>query len=271
MTMQDSSQAKSISTTAHSLREANGNTYAGISHFAFDDALAYERKLLSQIAEAGQGWVSSIWTTDQALIVPFSTTHEAGFKNAQQQMGEQGWPVLVRHTGGDVTPQSPGVINVSFVFCVPRQDDFTIRKAYETFCQPILDYLSQELRISGYLSSIEGAFCDGAYNVVVAGQKLAGTAQRWRLTQTPDGRPAVAVLGHAAMLWDADIKTSISATNAFYESCAVDRTVIVEKHVSLKQLMAEQGVRNSPDVKAFDEFLKNYAERWLAKQERETR
>ena len=40
-----------------------------------------------------------------------------------------------------------------------------------------------------------GAFCDGAWNVLAQGRKLAGTAQRWRAT--PQGRVA---LIHAAIL-----------------------------------------------------------------------
>ena len=40
-----------------------------------------------------------------------------------------------------------------------------------------------------------GALCDGAWNVLAQGRKLAGTAQRWRAT--PQGRVA---LIHAAIL-----------------------------------------------------------------------
>ena len=188
---------------------------SGIQHMPFAEALERELQLLTNVAKKGEGWLSEVWTTDQALIVPFSATHEADFEKAQQHMAEKAWPVFVRHTGGDVTPQSPNMVNVSFAFCLPRTEDLSIRETYEKFCQPILEFLKQELGINAYLASVEGAFCDGAYNVVVDGCKLAGTAQRWRLTQTPEGEPAVAVLGHAAILWDIDIAAGIAATHEY--------------------------------------------------------
>lgn len=237
--------------------------FAGIPHLAFDQALAREKQLLAQIANAGQGWESEVWSTDQALIVPFSATHEADYENACREMAEAGWPVLVRHTGGDVTPQTPSMVNVSFAFCVPRTDNLSIRETYLSFCQPILDFLNSELGIEAYLSSVDGAFCDGAYNVVVDGCKLAGTAQRWRLTKTPQGQPAVAVLGHAAILWDVDIAVSIAATNAFYKRASVDRCVIAQKHTTLKRLVDDQRRGSLPEVQSFDAFLQKYRRAWL--------
>ncbi|MGH1419929.1 MAG: lipoyl protein ligase domain-containing protein [Hyphomicrobiaceae bacterium] len=237
--------------------------FAGIPHLPFAQAQAREKQLLAQVANAGQGWESEVWSTDQALIVPFSATHEADFENACQRMGEAGWPVLVRHTGGDVTPQSPNMVNVSFAFCLPRSDDLSIRETYLSFCQPILDFLKADLRINAYLASVDGAFCDGAYNVVVNGCKLAGTAQRWRLTKTPEGKPAVAVLGHAAILWDVDIAVSIAATNEFYKRSSVNRSVIAQKHTTVKCLIGEHASGVLPEVKSFDAFLKNYRSNWL--------
>ncbi len=236
----------------------------GVLHLPFATALAREKELLTTVAKAGHGWLSEVWTTDQALIVPFSATHEADFEKAQQQMGEKQWPVFVRHTGGDVTPQSPSMVNVSFAFCIPRTKDLSIRETYESFCQPILNYLREDLAIDAYLSSVEGAFCDGAYNVVVDGRKLAGTAQRWRLTETPDGRPAVAVLGHAAILWDVDIATSIAATNEFYRRSSVARSVVADKHTTVAELAGARQPGVLPNITAFDAYLQRYREAWLA-------
>jgi lipoate-protein ligase A len=170
------------------------------------------------------------------LIVPSQTANAPKFYAASLEMEQWGWPVYVRDTGGDVTPQSPGIINASAAFVVPRTKDLSIRATYERFCAPLLAFL-RTFGLDAYLSSVERSFCDGAFNIAVDGKKLAGTAQRWRLTHTSDGEPGVAVLAHAAILDNPDIDLSISATNSFYGLCGMPRQVDPAQHTSLAKLI----------------------------------
>ena len=57
---------------------------------------------------------------------------------------------------------------------------------------------------------MEGSFCDGRFNLAVAGRKLAGTAQSWRRVA---GVPVV--LAHAVIVVDADPQALTEAANAF--------------------------------------------------------
>ena len=196
----------------------------------FPRAQELERTLLESAVLRGAvcGW--SVWRTHQSLIAPSLATNAAGFEAAAREMSSRGWPVHVRDTGGDITPQSPGVVNVSSAFVIERTPEVSIRATYERFCAPLLAFLDI-LGFEAYLASVEGAFCDGAYNIVIDGKKLAGTAQRWRLVRMCDGRPGIAVLAHAAILADADIAAGVAETNRFYRLTGVDRTVDPARHV----------------------------------------
>lgn len=220
---------------------AEGSPYGGLATVAdvpllhFGYAQEMERALLEGAVQRGAGCSWSVWRTHQALIVPSLTANAAGFHTASSEMASRGWPVFIRDTGGDVTPQSPGMVNVSSAFVVKRTPDISIRETYERFCAPLLAFLGT-LGLNAHLSSVEGAFCDGAFNIVINRRKLAGTAQRWRPAQTRDGCPGVAILAHAAIIADADIATSVAETNRFYRLCGLERTVDPARHVSTSAL-----------------------------------
>lgn len=216
--------------------------------------------MLDAAAARGFGCDWAVWRTHQSLVVPSHTANATDFYAASLDMSLRGWPVYVRDTGGDVTPQSSGVINASAAFVVPRTANLSIRTTYQRFCEPLLSFLGV-LGIDAYLSSVPGAFCDGAFNIVVDGRKLAGTAQRWRLTRTRDGSPAVAVLAHAAILADADIELSIAATNRFYRLCGESREVDPALHVLLKTLLKTSQAGAERLSTQLTDFLERYNDR----------
>lgn len=218
------------------IREA---TAADVPLLPFPRAQELERALLNRIVQRGFGCDWSVWRTYRSLIAPSLAANAAGFSAAAREMTARGWPVYIRDTGGDITPQSPGVVNVSSAFVFPQTSEMSIRATYEQFCAPLLAFFDT-LGFKSYLSSVEGSFCDGAFNIVVDGRKLAGTAQRWRLVRLPDGRPGVAVLAHAAILADADIATGVAETNLFYRLCGVDRVVDPARHISTAALSGRQ-------------------------------
>lgn len=211
--------------------------------------------MLQAVAARGFGCDWSVWRTHQSLVVPSITANASNFYAASQEMSLQGWPVHIRDTGGDVTPQSLGIVNVSAAFVIPRTPELSIRATYEQFCAPLVMFLGT-LGINAYLSSVRGSFCDGAFNIVVGGKKLAGTAQRWRLTRLHNGEPGVAVLAHAAILADPDIEESISVTNRFYRLCGDEREVLPAQHVSMATLLQDAHLT----ARAFSERLSDFLE-----------
>lgn len=207
-----------------------------IPHFTFEVARSHERELLQDVMSRGRGVRWSVWRTEKCLVVPRAMSTLECFDDATARMADEGWPVYTRDTGGDVTPQCPGIINVSYVFMLTNRSEQNVQQSYVRFCAPLLAYLADH-GVEPYLGSVERAFCDGAYNIVVGGKKLAGTAQRWRPFTTSDGEQAMVGLAHAAILAKPTLSDSISATNAFYKHCRVQRFVDERQHVTLAEIL----------------------------------
>lgn len=204
---------------------------------SFDQAAAAELALLDGDAGAMARLGGMIWTMPQGLVVPKSFQNYARFQPAAEEMAGLGWPVHLRQTGGDLTPQGPGVINISYVFSQPTESGLSIAGAYERLCRPILRYLNEAHGINAYCSEVSGAFCDGKFNVVVDGIKIAGTAQKWRPYRSGEGRAMIAVLAHAALMGDVAVPEMIAACNRFYQLCDVDRLITEDRQTALAALL----------------------------------
>lgn len=201
------------------------------------EALRHEMELLDSVATGSERFVLSLWSTHRCLVAPKSITRAPCFDQARESMTAQGWPVFLRSTGGDVTPQAPGVINVSTAFLMQPDQPNRIQEAYGRLCGPILAVL-RRIGIAAYCAAVPGSFCDGDYNIVVAGKKLVGTAQRWRRMTASNGeeRP-FAVLAHASVLCEGDLSAMVNAVNDFYSASGVGGYVQQNKHTSLSELV----------------------------------
>jgi hypothetical protein len=221
---------------------------AAFAPIPFDAALRMERSMLSGISAPDQAASVpvpqiAVWTTHQALIVPSGMPRIANFESAADAMAAQGWPVLERDTGGDLTPQFDGMLNLSMTFTL-RDNERNIAAAYGRLTQPIISFLNDEFGIESYASSIAGAFCDGAHNVAIDGRKLAGTAQRWRLMPQAPGQPSLTrVLGHIAVVCCGDLESALDAVNGFYRASKLDRKVVREAHISLQELIGRDAAK----------------------------
>lgn len=194
--------------------------------------LAAEQQMLARVVngQLAQGFM--LWRSRRALVVPAAMSRLPGFTLAGERLARRGWPLVQRQTGGDLTVQSPHLLNIAMVFTL-EPGPGAIDRAYRRLCQPLIEALA-ELDITAYCGSVPGAFCDGDYNLVVNGRKLAGTAQRWRKVA---GRPQQAVLAHAAMLCDEDDGELCRLTNDFYRYCQQPRRVAEDRHVTVARLL----------------------------------
>ena len=228
------------------LKTAKGGADAAFRLFdaplAFSGAQAREQAMMDQAASLQLKAGGFLWSMPQALVVPKSIRNQERFSKALAAMAARGWPVHVRVTGGDLTPQTSGVVNISYIFTDDWGEALSIEAMYQRLCQPILDYLKDDLSIDAYCSSVEGAFCDGKYNIVVDGLKIAGTAQKWRPFHNAQGQKCVAVLGHVALLVDAPIGSLIAASNEFYLECGIEKRLEAANHANLSSLAGAEGV-----------------------------
>lgn len=197
-----------------------------------EQGLAREQQLLDRVVRNERDYGFLLWRSRRGLVVPTASSRLPGFELAGQRLARRGWPLVLRQTGGDLTVQSPHLLNVAMVFTLNPVPG-AIGQAYQRFCQPLLAALA-DMGIDAYCGAVPGAFCDGDYNLVVDGRKLAGTAQRWRKVK---GLEAQAVLAHAAILCDEDEGELCRLTNDFYRYCCQPRRVREDRHVTVSRLM----------------------------------
>lgn len=202
-----------------------------------EQALRTEARLLEHVVSGARSYACEVWITDQCLIAPAGMDQKPGFRRAAEELRSAGWPVFVRNTGGDVTPQGPGALNISIVFALPDGISPTIEGGFDVLCAPIFKALAA-LGHEGCYASVAGSFCDGAYNVVVGDRKIAGTAQRWRrLRSTPDRH---AVFAHAVLLFDADLSAGVRAVNRLRRACGRTDQVRLNAHQNWAALQMDR-------------------------------
>lgn len=154
--------------------------------------------------------LARVWTMGRCLVAPRRESRRANFAEASVAAQAEGWPVVLRGSGGLTVPNGPGVLNLTIAQLTSPGDDPA--RHYRRLC----DLIGQVLAAHGARASIGAvprAFCDGRFNVVVDGRKLAGTAQRWR--RAPDGSGVVA-LAHALILADIRLEPAVAAVNRYY-------------------------------------------------------
>lgn len=191
------------------------------------EGIAQERDMLA----AGQPGVL-VWSAmSQAIIVPETLTRREGVMAAMPALAAAGWPVLARSSGGGAVPQGPGTLNLSLV--LPLAPGFQIGEGYDLICDILADALLQ-LAITADTGAIDGAFCDGAWNITVGGRKLAGTAQRWR-------GGAGTVLLHAAAQVSPLPSVVWPALAALHHAAGLPDAPRPDAHTTLSDLVAETG------------------------------
>ncbi|PCR98612.1 lipoate--protein ligase [Pseudomonas fluorescens] len=196
--------------------------------------LQAEQDLLASVCAGDAEFGLLFWQpSDRALVMPRRLNRLPGFDHACEVSAAAGWPVLLRETGGEPVPQSASTINIALVCAPPRSegDLNRIETGYRRLCDPICELLD-ELGGTSSLGEIDGAFCDGRFNVNLDGRKMVGTAQRWR--QSQGGQRPVGLV-HGAMLLDDERESMVAAVNRFNEACGLEQRVRAASHIALHE------------------------------------
>ncbi|RRV04747.1 lipoate--protein ligase family protein [Pseudomonas sp. v388] len=206
-----------------------------------EKGLQAEQDLLASVCAGEADHRLLFWRpSDRALVMPRRMSRLPGFTQAGETLADSGWPILLRETGGEPVPQSSATVNIALIYAQPSSDldRDRIETAYRRLCQPILDVLGA-LGGDASLGEVEGAFCDGRFNVNLGGRKMVGTAQRWRASQ---GGLRPVVLAHGALLLDDEREQMVAAVNLFNQLCELDSRVRAESHVALREAYPEADV-----------------------------
>jgi len=163
-----------------------------------------------------------------ALVLPDRFTRDAPFAAAAEASAARGWPVVARKTGGGITPQGPGVINLALCFQGAPGQSRSILSSYAKIVDPRRAAFATR-GIAAEATPVEGSCCDGDYNLAVDGRKSVGTAQRWRGTSC---------LIHALVLTDIDLEPAVEAIAAFSADLTHDTVFKPDVHSRIADLVA---------------------------------
>jgi lipoate-protein ligase A len=166
----------------------------------FDDpgtAYAYQRIIFEQVAAGERSPTISITPSSRHVGVTRKDMLREGFDRAVREAREEGFPVLVRSSGGGVTAAGPG----TFGFSIIRSSEDTYRGIEERYDEAASLVLKALLRLgvdAAEVGEVRDEFCPGDHSIRVGsfenGMKVVGIAQR--LT-----RRATSV-GGIVLVWD---------------------------------------------------------------------
>ncbi len=206
-----------------------------IQQLTVEAGLKAEQDLLASVCAGEREAGVLFWQpSDSALVMPRRLSRLAGFEPASAELAASGWPILLRETGGEPVPQSPSTVNIALVYAPPRSegDHGRIETAYRRLCEPICDLLTA-VGGSASLGEVDGAFCDGRFNVNLNARKLVGTAQRWR--QSQGGQRPVGLV-HGALLVENERESMVAAVNRFNQRCELEQRCRAESHIALYEV-----------------------------------
>lgn len=199
--------------------------------------LRFDESLMQHAVAHGPA--ACIWDAPQGLVVPRTYLRSPAFDDVSRAFGAQGWPISVRHSGGGVVPQGPGILNISLAYAVEGRPLDHSDAAYQRLCDLMSDTIA-DFGIRSHTQAVEGSFCDGRFNLAVGtgpeARKIAGTAQLWRRLPHPDHGHLQTVLVHALLLVACDVQAVTGQANALEHALGNPRRYLPQRAASLHEL-----------------------------------
>jgi len=203
------------------------------SPISFAQGQALEEQLVAEVSGTQNLVAAGLWRLEQCLVMPSKFSEIINFNALSVESRARGWPLCLRRTGGDLTPQHPGFFNFSYAFRSTSMGKRTVADAYRYLCSPLLDWIAIQLLKKPMLGATPGSFCDGDFNINVEGKKVAGTAQRWKVAPPSSIGEEFIVLGHAVVFASGPIEPCVDIVNWFRERTITGPTVKAESHTTL--------------------------------------
>ncbi|GHD98625.1 hypothetical protein U879_14185 [Defluviimonas sp. 20V17] len=199
------------------------------------EGIAAEHALLQAARDGQHG--ALVWGAERpGLVVPRAMSRRPGFAAAARASAARGWPVHLRATGGGMAPQGPGIVNLS------RAGPALGRSAeaiYQDLCNTVGAALAT-LGITTETGPLPGSFCDGRWNLLAEGRKIAGTAQHWQPRADPHS--GWAVLAHAVILDEAMPEACLAAIDGLSADLNLPPTLGPRAHTTVAaQRAADSG------------------------------
>jgi len=205
--------------------------------------VTFDQLLLEQVINGVKGPCLCIKSDPRCLVTTVRESRMPNFDVARQELAAQGWPVVVRCTGGACVPQGPGVLNLSVIH--PKVHGWSLEDGYKLLCGLLTSFLAS-YGLTPTTGEVPGSFCDGRFNLQVGGQKLVGTAQRL----AGGSRQNAAVLAHACLLVDLDLVEATEKINTLYQLCGNSQQFTPESCTTLRDCLGEGKQQSSAEFMA---------------------
>ena len=146
-----------------------------------EDGFGLQQAVLEEVASGRRGPAALMWTSVPYVGATNRERRLPGFRRAVEAAEEEGFPVLVRNSGGGAVAANEGSISFSLTYPVGELG----QGLYERYAEGV-DLVASALRrvsVEAEGGAVEGEFCPGAYSVRSGGErgiKHAGLAQRVR-------------------------------------------------------------------------------------------
>lgn len=177
-------------------------------------ALAWEKQALRDVL-IDQTPRFLVWEPAENVMVLPASSKWLATPQLTNHMAKLGWQLTQRKTGGSPVPQAPGVLNLSMVYPWPSELELSTSKSYQLLIDILALWLAN-YGIKAKTGEVEGAYCNGAFNLSINDKKFIGTAQRICRTSVVNSKRKVAVLAHAFILIDSNINNLVDAVNQCY-------------------------------------------------------
>lgn len=170
-----------------------------------DQACAQENAWMERCAESGQAQLH-LWQAPSGWVVPRRYTQAPGWTAVAHNAAVQ-----VRASGGGLVAQGPGIWNMSLIWPDALDAHLHSTAVYTRLCARLAGAFDR-LGLATSTGEAPGSLCDGRFNLLAGGRKLAGTAQAWR-------RIAGQQVGlfHAVMFLRADLEALCAEANRLEE------------------------------------------------------
>lgn len=144
-----------------------------------EDGFGLQQAVLEEVSAGSRGPTTLLWSSSRYVGATRPETRLPGFPEARQLAEEDGFPVLIRNSGGGAVAANEGSISFSMTF--PVEDmRHGLYERYAEGAEIVVEAMSR-VGVEAEPGEVEGEFCPGAYSVRVGGPegfKVAGLAQR---------------------------------------------------------------------------------------------
>lgn len=144
-----------------------------------EDGFGLQQAVLEEVSAEERGPTALSWTSSRYVAPTSRERRLPGFDRAVEIAERNGFPVLVRNSGGGAVAANEGSISFSLTF--PIED---LRHGlYERYTEGVelISAALQRVSVPAEPGEVEGEFCPGAYSIRSGGEggvKHAGLAQR---------------------------------------------------------------------------------------------